>query len=246
MMSFLRIESLSNTLSGVAMAILLAVSVDAHAGLIGIQSRAAFDAALSGWSATSTNFESASLGTMYGAGGGPAGSGFTLNYSSSNASGLTPTVSNQFWTTSGTRYLGLDNPDTAFEAGDALTFTLINGMHAFGLYVIGTHDIGAGDITLTSGAASVSNGALAELTDGNGSFAFFLGFVSDDANTFSSVTLNVLTPQDPRLLNVAVDDVVLALNDGGNGTPGTAIPEPGTLVLWLMGVLAFSAAARRR
>jgi hypothetical protein len=111
--------------------------------------------------------------------------------------------------------------------------------------VIGTHDIGAGDITLTAGAASAANGAFADLEDGAGSFAFFLGFVSDDASTFSSVTLNNLKPGDPRLLEIAVDDVVLALNAGGNGNPGTGVPEPGTLVLSLAGMLAFGATARR-
>jgi hypothetical protein len=246
MTSTLRIESLRRTLSGAALLTLLAVCGDARAGLIGYQNRAVFDAAIAGMSATSTNFESAAVGAMYGAGTGPAGSGFTLNYSSGSGSGLTPTVSNQFWTTSAANYLGLNNPDSAFEAGDALTFYFASGMHAFGLYVIGTQDIGVGDIALTAGVASIANLALAEQTDGAGSFAFFLGFVSDDANTFNSVTLHNLAPGTTRLLGIAVDDVVLALDDGGNGNPGTGVPEPGTLVLSLAGMLAFGAAARRR
>lgn len=246
MTSYLRIESFRRTLSDAAMALLLAASVDAHAGLIGYQSRAAFDAATSGWSATSTNFEAEAVGATYGAGSGPAGSGFTLGYTSGSGSGLTPTVGNLYWTTSAFNYLGLDNADTAFEAGDSLTFTFASGVHAFGLYVIGTQDIGAGDITLTAGPGTVGNQATADLNDGNGSYAFFLGLVSSDANTFGSVTLNNLTPGTQRLLEIAVDDVVLARNDGGNGTPGTGVPEPGTLVLSLAGMLAFGAAARRR
>jgi hypothetical protein len=246
MTSYLRIESLGRAQSGAAMAILLAVSVDAHAGLIGYQNRAAFNLAIAGWSATSTTFEAEAAGANYGAGAGPAGSGFTLNFTSGSASGLTPTVSDQFWTTSGVNYLGLDNPDSAFEAGDLLSLNFVSGMHAFGLYVIGTRDIGAGDITLAAGAASVANGPVAELQDGSGSFAFFLGLVSNDASTFSSVTLNILTPGDPRLLGVAVDDIVLARDDGGNVNPGTGVPEPGTLVLSVAGMLAFGALARRR
>lgn len=246
MTSYLRIESLRRTLSGAAMALLLAVGMDAHAGLTGYQSRAAFDAATAGWSATSTDFEAAAPGTKYGAGTGPAGSGFTLNYTGATGFPLIPTVSDQFWTTSGANYLGLDNEDSAFEAGDALTFSFASGVHAFGLYVIGTQDIGLGDITLTAGAGSVGNQATANLNDGNGSYAFFLGLVSSDASTFGSVTLNNLAPGTQRLLGIAVDDVVLARNDGGNGTPGTGVPEPGTLVLSLAGMLAFGAAARRR
>lgn len=244
MTSYLRIETLKRTLTGALMAMLLAMGADANAALIGFQDRVGFDAAIVGWNANPTNFESAPLGAMYGSGTGPIGSGFTLTYSSDAASGLTPTVSDQFWTSSGERYLGLNNPDSAFEAGDSLTFNLTSGMQAFGLYVIGTSDIGAGDITLTSGAATVANGSVFQFQDGNGSFVFFLGFVSNDASTFNSVTLHNLTPGDTRLLGIAVDDVILALDDG-NGTPGT-VPEPGTLVLSLVGMLAFGTAARRR
>lgn len=246
MTSYLRIDLLKRTLSGAAMALLLAVSVDAHAGLMGYQSRAAFDAATAGWSATATDFESEALGTTYAADTGPAGSGFTLRYASGSASGLVPAVSDLYWTTSGGNHLGLNNSDGAFEAGDSLTFNFTSGMHAFGLYVIGTSDIGAGDITLTSGAASVTNAASFDLEDGFGSYAYFLGFVSNDANTFSSVTLNNLTPGDQRLLEIAVDDVVLALDNGGSGNPGNGVPEPGTLALSLAGLLAFGALARRR
>lgn len=245
-MSYLRIDLLKRTLSGAAMALMLAVSMDAHAGLIGYESRSAFDLAIAGMSATSTDFEAAGAGAVYGAGAGPAGSGFTLNYTSGSESGLTPTTSSQFWTTSGSTYLGLDNPDSAFEAGDSLTFNFASGVHAFGLYVIGTSDIGPGDITLAVGGASVANGLFADLQDGAGSFAFFLGLVSDDASTFSSVTLNNLTPGDARFLEIAVDDVVLARSNGGPGNPGGDVPEPGTLFLSLAGMLALGVIARRR
>jgi hypothetical protein len=226
------------------MALLLSAGMDASAALISFQDRASFDAAISGWSANQTNFESAAAGDMYGAGAGPAGSGFTLAYTSGSGSGLTPTVSEQFWTTSGVRYLGTDNPDSAFEAGDSLTFTFTNAMQAFGLYVIGTGDIGEGDITLTSGLASIGNASVAQMTDSAGSFAYFLGFVSSDASTFNSVTLHNLTPGDTRLLGIALDDVILALDDGRD--PPTGIPEPGTLWLALVGMLAFGTAWRRR
>jgi hypothetical protein len=240
MMSPLRTESLRTILSGAAMAILLTVCADASAGLVAFQNKAAFTAAIAGWSATTTDFESDPAGTMYAPGTGPAGSGFTLLLSGPDAPGMTPTIGNQFWTTSGLNYLGLDNPDSALEAGDSLTFTFGSGVHAFGLYVVGTQDIGAGDITLTTGADMVANNGVANLTDGAGSFAFFLGFVSDDATTFGSVTLNNLTLLDPRLLNITVDDVTLARNDGGN-----QVPEPATLLLFLMGMLACGAVARR-
>lgn len=243
MKSYFRTTTFRRMLPLTALALWLATAANAHAGLIAYQSRAAFDTAIAGWTSTTADFEGESAGTAYGPGSGPAGSGFSLTYVDAASTGLTPTLSDQFWTTSGLNYLGLDNFDGAFEAGDALTFNLTSPMQAFGLYVLGTSDIGAGDITLTSGAASVANAGTAELQDGFGSFAFFLGFVSDDGGTFSSVTLHDLLPGDARLLPIDVDDVVLAQNNGV--TPPASVPEPGSLLLALAGMLALGAAGRR-
>jgi hypothetical protein len=234
-----RIRILKTNLVAATMGALLSICAPANATLIGYQSQAAFNAAISGWTTTSTNFESVPAGTGYSAGTGPAGSGFTLTLSGPDAPGLIPTVANLFWSTSGTHYLGLDNSDTAFEAGDSLTINFGTAMQAFGLFVIGTSDIGAGDISLVTGASSVLNGAVADMSDGNGSFAYFLGFVSDDGGTFNSIVLNDLTLSSARLLNIAVDDIVLALNN-----PPAVIPEPGTLVLMLMGLLALGTRIR--
>ena len=240
MISTRRIESFRTFLSGAAMALLLMVCANASAGLVAYQNQAAFNAAIAGWSANTTDFESPPAGTMYAPGTGPAGSGFTLVLSGPDAPGMSPTIGDQFWTTSGMHSLGRDTPDSAFQQGDSLSFTFDSGVHAFGLYVIGTRDIGAGDITLTAGGATVANGAVANLDDGAGSFAFFLGFVSDDASTFSSVTLHNLTLDDPRLLNITVDDVTLARNDG------VPVPEPATLLLFLSAMLGIGVASRRR
>jgi hypothetical protein len=241
-MSFVRNKSLSTILSGVVTAILLTVSAGANAGLVGYQGKAAFDLATAGWSTTlTTDFESAPSGTSYGPGAGPAGAGFTLLLAGPSAPGSTPTVSDLYWTTSGSHYLGLDNPDTALQAGDSLTFTFSRAMQAFGLYVIGTSDIGAGDIRLTTGTDSVANSGTSERDDGAGSYAFFLGFASNDGTSFDSVTLRNLTLSDPRLLNIAIDDVTLARNDVTG-----EVPEPATAFLLLAGALAIGMRSRRR
>jgi hypothetical protein len=78
MTSYFRIKSLGRCLSCATMLIFLGCCADAHAGLVGYQNRAAFNLAITGWSATSTNFEAAAAGATYGTGAGPAGSGFTL------------------------------------------------------------------------------------------------------------------------------------------------------------------------
>jgi len=207
-----------------------------RASLIGFQSKPAFNVATAGWTTGTTDFESATPGNPY-----VAGPGFTLSLSGPDAPFNTPTVGNQFWTTSGTNYLGLDNSDTAFEAGDALTFNFTTPVQSFGLYVIGGSDVSAGDISLVSGAYTVSNGATADLTDGNGSYAYFLGFVSNNSNSFNSVTLNDLTSDSTRLLAIDVDDVVLGSNSNSN-----QVPEPESPVLILMGLLVLTFTIRWR
>lgn len=230
---------LHGKLAAAAFALAAGVCAPAHATLVGYQSQALFNGAIAGWSTSSVDFDAIAPGTSYPAGTGPAGLSLTLAGPSAGA-GLAPTVSQQFWTTSSFNYLGLDNPDSAFDAGDSLTISFAAPVQAFGLFIIGTQDIGEGDITLASGGAAVGNAASAALTDGNGSFAFFLGLVSDDAGTFSSVTLNNLDPGSTRLLGIALDDFILALDDGG-----TNVPEPAGVALLLLGALVWRIQARR-
>ena len=236
-----RSKSLRTILSGAAMAMLMAVCADASAALIAFNDEAAFNLAIAGLTASTTNFDAVATGTMYPSGTGPTG--FTLQLTGPSAASLTPTVSDQFWTTSGAHYLGLNNPDSALQAGDSLSFTFTAAVRGFGLHVIGTADIGAGDLTLTSGGSTAANGALAGHTDGAGSYAYFLGFVSSDTSTFSSVVLHDLTPADARLLNVAIDDVTLAHGVTG---PTSPVPEPATPMLYLTGLLAIGALVHRR
>lgn len=218
---------------GLACAGLLAQA--AHAGPVGYQDQAAFGAAIAGWTSHTTDFEAQAAGTTYAAGTGPAGAGFTLTLSGPSAASNVPTVNDAFWTTSGTHYLGLDNFDTAFEAGDALTIQFATPVRAFGLWVIGTQDLGPGDIALGLAGTSISNGS-SFVTDGFGSYAYFLGLVTDDSAGFSSLTLSDLTPGSTRLLNIAADDFISAAP--GRGTP---VPEPASLALVLLGLLALAA-----
>ena len=141
-----------------------------------------------------------------------------------------------------TNYLGLDNPDTAFESGDELLFSFLSPVRGFGLYVVGGRDlldIQAGAVTLTVNGATVAISSSDYLDSGQGDFAFFFGFATDDGSTFSSATLTV--GDGSGVIPVTVDDVTLArARDGGN-----IVPEPGSLLLVATAMGAASLRARR-
>lgn len=212
-----------------AMLAALTLALPAGAAVNGYHSSAAFNTALSGLAATTYSFETVAAGTSYAAGTGPADAGFTL---AASADGLLPMVADTFWTTSGTHYLGLNNPDTQFQTGDSVSFSFAAPVRAFGLFVVVGSDAVAGDVALSAGSGSVQIGT-AETSDGNGSFAFYVGLVADSADSaFSSATVTGVSP-DYRLF--AVDDVTVA-----------AIPEPATWAMTLGGLAVLGLAMRRR
>src|SRR5438128_1121961 len=98
--------------NSVALAIFAAVVIatPAEAAVIAFTSKAAFDAAIAGFTSSQTvDFESVPAGTTFPSGTGTGGLTFTYSID-----GLSLQVSDKFGTTSGFNYLGLDNPDTAF------------------------------------------------------------------------------------------------------------------------------------
>jgi hypothetical protein len=227
-----------------AIAVLLALSAPSQASIVGYSSRSTFNTAISGWASTTTNFDSELLGSTYATGTGPTGSGFTLDLSGGSLGFNLPVIANNFWTTSGTQYLGLNNPDTALQAGDLLTFTFASSVRAFGLYVIGTNGILPGDMRLTtSGGDSVVNSGTADLKSAANDYAYFLGFASNNSDTFTSVTLDYAVLGIGASLPIAIDDVVLAVKDSGNG--GGTVPEPGTLGLLFTALFALGSRLRK-
>ncbi|MDN3920813.1 PEP-CTERM sorting domain-containing protein [Roseateles violae] len=209
----------------------------AGAAVSSYQQQADFDAAVAALGDTHlSDFESIAVATSYAAGSGPAGAHFVLG-SSTYAPGDRPTVQTGLWTSSGERFLGLNNGDQQFSNGDTLSFTLSGPVRAFGLYVIVGADVLAGDLRLNTAGGSVSNAGSTTVGDGAGSFAYFLGLVS--SSNIASVTLEFGTPGDPSFLfNAAVDDVRLI--------DAAAVPEPSRLALTGLGGLALLLAARRR
>ena len=216
-----------------ALAGCLGAAGSAQAALTTFTSKAAFDAAIAGMSAAQTvDFESVASGTTFASGSGTGG--LTFTYSIAGPSTLQ--VSSTFGTTSGSNYLGLDNPDTAFYLGDSFTINFNRTVHAVGLYVIAGRDAQAGDMVLSVTAGSVGNSAVADTLVSDGQ-AFYLGLVESEIGSgFTSATLSgTFTPN--AFLAFTTDDITSAV---------TAVPEPETWGLMLVGLGTLSALARRR
>lgn len=140
----------------------------------------------------------------------------------------------------GHAFLGLDNAEAQFIGGDTLTFNFDGATRGFGLYVITGADVIAGDIGLSDGATTVFNSGVADLSDGLGSFAYFLGLVSDA--DLGALTLSF--GDGSFYFTSAVDDVTLVgAGDGGGG--GQTVPEPAIWALLGLAGLAAIGGSRR-
>jgi hypothetical protein len=214
--------------NSVALAVFAAIvtAAPAQAALTSYTSKAAFDSAIAGFSAAQTvDFDSISAGTLFASGTGTGGLTFTYSIA-----GLSIQVADTFGTTSGSNYLGLDNPDTAFFLGDSFSIDFNRTVHAVGLYVIAGRDAQAGDMRLSVASGSVSNSATADTLVSDGQ-AFYLGLVESDAGLgFTSATVSgVFTPN--AFLAFTADDITVA----GDITV-SPIPEPEVWSMMLAGL----------
>ena len=209
-------------------AALLALSAACRATSTGYQSESDFAAAIAGLSGVQTvDFESVATGTTFASGSGTGGLTFTYAIA-----GQTLQVSSTFGTTSGTQYLGLDNPDTAFYLGDSFTINFGRSVAAAGLYLIAGNDAEPGDLELSTASASVFNGSTpVDLVDGK---AYFIGLV--DPAGFDSITITGV-PSGDAFLPFSADDITSAVS---------SVPEPGMPVSMLAGLGLLGVLARRR
>ena len=212
-------------------AALTALSAACRATPAGYQSASDFAAAIAGLSGVQTvDFESVPSGTTFASGSGTGGLTFTYAIA-----GQTLQVSSTFGTTSGTNYLGLDNPDTAFYLGDSFTIDFGRSVVAAGLYLIAGNDAQPGDLELSTASANVFNGSTpVDLVDGK---AYFIGLV--DAAGFDSITI-IGVPSGDAFLPFSADDITSAV------AATSTVPEPGAAASLLAGLGLLAILARRR
>lgn len=222
---------------GLAATLLIGSAGGVTAAPVGYTDKAAFDVATATLSNRQTvDFENVVSGSKFASGFGTGGLSFSYAIA-----GYSIQVSSTFSTTSGTHYLGLDNPDTAFYLGDSFTIDFNRTVHAVGLYLVTGTDTRPGDLQLSAAGASVVNdGSFITLADFGQ--AYYLGLVeTDPALGFMSATVQgIVSPG--AFVAFSADDITSAVV----GVP--PIPEPGSGALMLagLGVMAWGSRRLRR
>ncbi|MCB1888696.1 MAG: hypothetical protein KDH20_13905 [Rhodocyclaceae bacterium] len=220
----------------------------ATAAPVTFTSRSAFDAALAGFTTHVVDFEGLGAGDTLADGSVIDDVGLSFVRSAAST-GLDLVIGNQYVTTSGSNFLGVDDGfSEQFFNDDGLSLAFATPVNAIGLFVI-TPGGGAfaGDFTLAAAGTSVSNPLLPDQTLPTGDLlvpeddAYFLGIIDPDA-AFASALLSSL---DPALgfVSFNVDDIVTASRGGDE--PGGSVPAPGVLSLVAPGLAALLSRRRR-
>lgn len=193
-----------------------AAAEPARAQVTGFTSRAAFLAALPG-AATVLAFEGFAPGALLPSGSG-LGAGVSVAYAIGDGAGgfLTLAVVDRFATTSGTRSLGLADPanEDQLVLGDELDFAVAGATQAFGLSLISSDALFAGDVRLVTAQGEAANGATAETTLPDGGLVYFVGLVAPAPVAQVSLRYG---PGAAGAALFALDDVTLVPEPGAGG-----------------------------
>lgn len=138
-------------------------------------------------------------------------------------------VTNDYASTSGTQYLGLDdasNYDLFIGGIDSIRigFSSSNGVSAFGMYLIASDVVDLGalklEVTTAAGTSGFFYGGTVDRMLSDGGLAYFLG-VSGAESAITSVDLRFNNAA-PGTFLYGIDDILVE----------QSLPEPGTLTLF--------------
>ena len=204
----------------------LIVSLNNHAASVYTDSTL-FNADISGYSASTLNFDGSTVGDLI-ADGGTLG-GITFDYATLDSYGVAMRIAGGSPTTSSPNYLGTDDGDL-FQAGDGFSLSFA-ASNAIGLFFISADEMFDDDIQLTVNS-TVASLTVADALDLDGvNFAYFLGIV-DDSNPFTSVEISTFSCGGCFLYNV--DDITTAAI---NSPPIGSVPAPPVFWLLLIGFI---------
>jgi len=208
-------------LLALALAGACALPAPARAQLTPYTSRAAFLAALPGAPSTIT-FEGFAPGALLPSGA-ALGAGVSVSYEIDDGAGgsLSLAVVDRFDTTSGTRSLGVDDPDNEDQLllGDELDFAIAGGTRAFGLSVISGDPLLDGDLRLVTPQGEIGYAATLVTTLPDGGLVYFVGLIAP--TPFPSVGLRYgAGSAGAAFFNV--DDVTLVPAPAAGAGAGTA------------------------
>ncbi|WP_431066978.1 hypothetical protein [Methylotuvimicrobium sp.] len=202
-------------------ALILLFSVNSYASFSTFTDSTAFHTAISGYSASTLNFDNSVAGTTI-ANGGTLG-GITFTYPDLAALGISMQILDTYSATSGANYLGTDSGG-AFLGGDSFQLSFAP-VFAIGMFFLSGDELFDDDISLTvtnaSGTTQAFLSSSYESTLADGSLVYFLGLL-DETHTFSSV--DVASTCD-GCYEFNVDDIT------------TAVPLPGAFWLFLVGLM---------
>ena len=199
------------------------------AATITYTNESAFLTALPG-AASTLDFDSTTASTLINSGSSLGGITFTYSI---GPPPIKMMVTDDFLTTSGNNYLGLDDAGNynLFIAGDVFSMTFANPVNALGMYFVSGDPLFAGDISLVTSAGNASNSATIDVTLTDGGLAYYIGLISDQA--FSSASIQFDAGAVETFL-YSVDDITT-----------TAVPLPTTFWLFGSGLLGLMASSRK-
>lgn len=142
-------------------------------------------------------------------------------------------VVSDFETTSGANYLGLDDPGNSnlFIAGDTFSLAFDSPVNAVGMYFVSGDPLFANDIELVTSAGSAFNGDIVDVTFGDGGLAYYIGLISDQSFSSTSIAFNPLAE---GAFLYSVDDITTAV-----------VPLPAALWLFGSGFLGLLAVRKK-